>query len=47
MLGAEEPIIAQFGKDSNEVQTLGLKKKCEYRSPRRKGNGSNGNGYTP
>lgn len=30
MLGAKEQIVAQFGKDSNELQSLGLKKKSEY-----------------
>lgn len=36
MLGAKEQVIAQFGKDSNEVQALGLKKVSEYkrRGPR-------------
>ena len=36
MLGVKEQVIAQFGKDSNEVQMLGLKKKSDYRPPRRK-----------
>lgn len=35
MLGAKDQIIAQFGKDSNEVQAVGLKKKSEYRRPQR------------
>jgi DNA-binding GntR family transcriptional regulator len=34
MLGAKDQIIAQFGKDSNEVQALGLKKKSEYSRPK-------------
>lgn len=37
MLGVKEQIIAQFGKDSKEVQALGLKRKSEYKSPRRRG----------
>ena len=36
MLGVKEQVIAQFGKDSNEVQMLGLKKKSDYRPPKRK-----------
>jgi hypothetical protein len=35
-LALKEQVIAQFGKNSNEVQTLGLKKKSEYKSPARK-----------
>jgi hypothetical protein len=30
MLGAKDQVGAQFGKDSNEYQSLGLKKKSEY-----------------
>ncbi|HLL77504.1 MAG TPA: hypothetical protein VK421_19770 [Pyrinomonadaceae bacterium] len=38
MLGAKEQVVAQFGKDSNEIQSLGLKKKSEYaRGGSRKG----------
>lgn len=36
MLGVKEQVIAQFGKDSDEVQMLGLKKKSDYRPPKRK-----------
>lgn len=36
ILGAKDQIKAQYGKDSNEVQSMGLKKKREYLSPRRK-----------
>lgn len=36
MLGVKDQIIAQFGKDSNEVQALGLKRKSEYKSPKRR-----------
>jgi len=38
MLGVKEQIIAQFGKDSNEVQALGLKRKSDYKPPTRKPN---------
>jgi hypothetical protein len=36
MLGVKEQIIAQFGKDSNEVQAIGLKRKSEYKQPTRR-----------
>jgi hypothetical protein len=36
MLGVKEQVIAQFGKDSAEVQALGLKRKSEYKWPTRK-----------
>jgi hypothetical protein len=36
MLGVKEQIIAQFGKDSNEVQALGLKRKSDYKPPKRR-----------
>jgi len=36
MLGAKDQVTAQYGKDSNEVQALGLKKKSEYKAPQRK-----------
>lgn len=36
MLGVKDQIIAQFGKDSNEVQALGLKRKSEYKPPKRR-----------
>lgn len=38
LLGAKDQITAQFGKDSNEVQSMKLKKKSEYKNPTRKGN---------
>jgi hypothetical protein len=38
MLGVKEQIIAQFGKDSTEVEAFGLKRKSEYKSPRRRSN---------
>lgn len=31
MLGAKDSVKAQYGKDSNEVQSLGLKKASEYK----------------
>ncbi|HEX8140643.1 MAG TPA: hypothetical protein VF544_23955 [Pyrinomonadaceae bacterium] len=34
MLGAKEQIIAQFGKDSMEVQSVGLKRRSEYSRPK-------------
>lgn len=33
ILGAKEQVIAQYGKSSNEVQAIGLKKKTEYKKP--------------
>ncbi len=36
MLGVKEQVIAQFGKDSGEVEALGLKRKSDYRPPRRR-----------
>ncbi len=36
MLAVKEQVIAQFGKNSDQVQALGLKKKSEYKSPARK-----------
>ncbi len=32
ILGAKDQVRAQFGPNSNEVQSLGLKKKSEYKS---------------
>ena len=37
ILRAKEFVIAQFGKDSNEVQAVGLKKKSDYSRPTRNG----------
>jgi hypothetical protein len=34
MLGAKDQIMAQFGRDSNEMQAVGLKKKSEYSRPK-------------
>jgi hypothetical protein len=36
MLAVKEQVIAQFGKSSDQVQSLGLKKKTEYKTPARK-----------
>ena len=36
MLGARDQIVAQFGRDSNEAQMVGLTKKSERKSPGRK-----------
>lgn len=36
VLGAKGQVVAQFGDDSNELQTLGRKKKSEYKSPKAK-----------
>jgi hypothetical protein len=33
MLGVKDQIIAQYGKNSDQVQALGLKKKMEYKRP--------------
>lgn len=35
MLGVKDQVTAQFGRDSNEVQALGLKKASERKAPRR------------
>lgn len=35
MLGVKAQVVALFGRDSNEVQALGLKKSSEFRSGRR------------
>lgn len=36
ILGAKDPRVAQFGRDSNEAQAVGLKKKSEYKTSKRK-----------
>ena len=36
ILGAKDQVTAQFGRDSNEVQALGLKKASERRAPQRR-----------
>jgi gentisate 1,2-dioxygenase len=35
MLGVKAQVVAQYGHDSDEVQSLGLKKKSEHRRPTR------------
>jgi hypothetical protein len=35
ILGAKDQVIAQFGRDSNEVQAMGLKKTSERSAPTR------------
>jgi hypothetical protein len=44
MLGVKDQVTAQFGRSSNEVQALGLKKASERKAPERKskkGSGEN------
>jgi hypothetical protein len=36
MLAVKEQIIAQYGKSSDQVQAMGLKKKSEYKAPAHK-----------
>jgi hypothetical protein len=36
VLAAKDQVRAQFGNDSNEVQSIGLKKKSEYKNRSRK-----------
>ena len=36
MLGAKDQVVAQFGRDANEVQAIGLKKASERKAPRRR-----------
>ncbi|MDT4966264.1 MAG: hypothetical protein QOJ64_1001 [Acidobacteriota bacterium] len=38
MLGVKDQVIAQFGKDSSQVEALGLKRKSDYKPPRRRTN---------
>lgn len=38
MLGVKDQIKAQFGADSSQIQALGLKKKSEYKTSKRKNN---------
>ena len=43
ILGAKDQVVAQFGRDSNEVQAVGLKKASERKAPTpraRKGQGA-------
>jgi hypothetical protein len=39
MLGVKDQVIAQFGRNSNEVQALNLKKTSERKAPQRKKTG--------
>jgi hypothetical protein len=36
VLGAKDQVVAQFGRDSNEAEAVGLKKKSEYKTRTRK-----------
>jgi len=36
MLGVKTQVAAQYGPDSNELQSLGIKKKSEHKAPRRR-----------
>ena len=36
VLGAKEQVVAQYGNEADEVKTVGLKKKSEYKRPTRK-----------
>jgi hypothetical protein len=40
ILGVKAQVIAQYGADSDQVQSLGLKKKSEYETPGPGGGGS-------
>lgn len=40
MLGVKDQVTAQFGRDSNEVQALKLKKASERKAPQRKPRGT-------
>lgn len=40
MLGAKDQVTAQFGRNSNEVQALGLKKASERKAPQRRKTGA-------
>ena len=39
LLGVKDQVTAQFGRDSNEVQALGLKKASERKAPQRRPKG--------
>ena len=36
VLSSKDQVASQYGKDSNEYQSLGLKKKSEYKTPGRR-----------
>ncbi|HYY58096.1 MAG TPA: hypothetical protein VE842_12250 [Pyrinomonadaceae bacterium] len=38
ILAVKDQVRAQFGKDSSQLQALGLKRKSEYKAPQRKPN---------
>jgi hypothetical protein len=40
MLGAKDQVVAQFGRDSTEVQAIGLKRASEYKPRQRKSTGA-------
>jgi hypothetical protein len=42
MLGVKTQVIAQYGESSDEVQSIGLKKKSEYKRPSRRAAKPNG-----
>lgn len=42
ILGSRDQVVAQFGKDSNEVQSVGRKKVSEYKKPTRRKAGGDG-----
>lgn len=42
MLGVKEQVIAQFGKDSEQLQAIGLKRKSEYKPPKRRSSSNGG-----
>src|SRR5437867_2994749 len=44
MIAARGQVKTQFGADSNELASVGLKKASEYRSPKRTNGNGNGNG---
>ena len=46
MLGVKDQIKAQYGPDSNEYQSLGLKKKSEYNSGGKRTSSNNSGGTT-
>ena len=47
MLGAKIQVKAQFGEDSDEYASMGMKKKSEYRSGGRKSVSSTGGNINP
>ena len=41
--GTKDQVTAQFGRNSDEVQAIGLKKASEYKAPQRKSKKGSGN----